>query len=238
MTQPTPSISIIPIHKHRPSVNADADADADAWTLMTICYFLLNGKAVSEEPVPKKGKSSLNTVQYGLKHCKRIHTYRCHEENCDFTGKSLCELNEHHFDLHGEVKCTGCDKTFKTPSSMKHHAYCHGELKYFCDVCKEGFAFESELRFHPIVHQTVYSFHCMANNHGKSYKSANELNKHVQKHSGVTWDCNVCEYSTDDRWNLRAHHKKHLKVGLHKCIPCNKSLDYYMQLKRHWVKPE
>ena len=28
---------------------------------------------------------------------------------------------------------------------MKHHAYCHAELKFICDVCKQGFAFESEL---------------------------------------------------------------------------------------------
>ena len=114
---------------------------------------------------------------------------------------------------------------------MKCHAYCHGELKYVCDICKEGLAFESELRFHCTVHHMVYSFHCMAKNHGKSYKSSNKLNKHAQKYLGVTWDCNVCDYSTDDRWNLRAHRKKNLKVGLHKCILCNKCFHYYMQLK-------
>ena len=78
----------------------------------------------------------------------------------------------------------------------------------------------------------------MAKNCRKSYKSSNELNKHVKKNSGVTWDCNLCEYSTDDRHNLRAHRKKHMKVGLHKCIPCNKSFHYYMQLKWHRAKPE
>ena len=73
------------------------------------------------KPIPKKRKGSLNTVQYGLRHHKKICTYECHEENCTFTGRSLCELNVHHIDLHGEVQCTGCDKMFKTPSSMKHH---------------------------------------------------------------------------------------------------------------------
>ena len=129
-------------------------------------------------------------------------------------------------------------KFFKTPSSMKHHAYCHGELAYVCDECKEGFAFKSELKFHHTVHCKVHSFHCMAKDCEKSYKSSNELNKHAQKHLSVTWDCSVCDYSTDDRRNLRAHRKKHLKVGSHKCIPCNKNFHYYMQLKRHRAKPE
>ena len=30
----------------------------------------------------------------------------------------------------------------------------------------------------------------------------------------------------------------HLKIGSHKCTPCNKSFHFYMQLKRHRAKPE
>ena len=46
------------------------------------------------------------------------------------------------------------------------------------------------------------------------YKSANKLNKHVLKHSGMVWDCDAknCEYSTDDRRKLHAHKRKHLEV--------------------------
>ena len=63
---------------------------------------------------------------------------------------------------------------------MKCHAYCHGDLPFVCNVCNEGFAFKSELKFHKTVHRKVYSFHCVAKNCGKSYKSSNELNKHAQ----------------------------------------------------------
>ena len=43
----------------------------------------------------------------------------------------------------------------------------------------------------------------MSHNCNKVYKSANKLNKHVLKHSGMVWDCEEkdCEYSTDDRRN-------------------------------------
>ena len=51
---------------------------------------------------------------------------------------------------------------------MKHHAYCHGDLPFVCNVCNEGFAFKSELKFHKTVHHKVYSFHCVVKNCGKS----------------------------------------------------------------------
>ena len=190
------------------------------------------------KPLPKTGKGSLNTVQFGLRRRKRLRIYRCHENNCKYSGKSVRELNQHHVDNHGEVKCTGCDKRFKTPSSMKQHTYCHRKLPFVCDVCKEGFAFNSELKFHKTVHRKVHSYHCVAKNCGKSYKSSNELNKHAQKHLGVSWECSECDYTTDDRRNLRGHRKKHQKIGSHKCIPCDKSFNFYMQLKRHRMKPE
>ena len=121
---------------------------------------------------------------------------------------------------------------------MKRHAYCHGDLPYVCDVCNEGFPFKSKLKFHRTIHRKVSSFHCMAKDCGKSYKSSNELNKHAQKHLGVSWDCTECDYSTNVRHNLHAHHKKHLKIGLHRCVACQKNFHFYMQLKRHWAKLE
>ena len=134
----------------------------------------------------KKAKGSLNTVHYSLQQWKRIRTYRCAEKNCTYSEKSLQELNIHHIKNHGEVQCTGCEKLFKTPSSMKHHAYCHGDLPHVCDVYNAGFAFQSELNFHRTVYCTVHSYHCMAKRCGSSYKSSNELNKHAQKHLGVS----------------------------------------------------
>ena len=81
-----------------------------------------------------------------------------------------------------------------------------------------------------MVHRKIPMFKCMAKNCGKLYKSSNELDKHVLKHRGMVWDCDVgdCEYMTDDRQNLRAHKKKHLEVGQFKCEPCTKYFKYFM----------
>ena len=80
----------------------------------------------------------------------------------------------------------------------------------------------------------------MSKNCNKVYKSANKLNKHILKHSGMVWDCGAdnCDYSTDDRRNLHAHRRKHQDVGSFKCVLCDKYFKYFMQLKQHKVKPK
>ena len=56
----------------------------------------------------------------------------------------------------------------------------------------------------------------------------------------MVWDCGEknCDYSTDNHRNLCAHKRKYQDVGSFKCVPCNKYFKYFMQLKRHKVKPE
>ena len=171
---------------------------------------------------------------------KRVRSYICHVGGCTFVGKSIYELNEHHVKMHQEVVCVKCNKSFKTPSSLQRHSYSHGDLKFPCDQYDKAFPFNSELCFHKTVHHKIPTYKCMSKNCGKMYKSANELNKHVLKHSGMVWDCDAkdCEYSTDDRRNLCAHKRKHLKVRSFKCEPCIKYFKFLMQLKHHRLKPE
>ena len=135
--------------------------------------------------------------------------------------------------------CEDCNKSFRTPSSLKRHSYSHGELKFPCNQCDEAFAFQSELNVHKTVHCKIQTFKCMSKNCDKVYKSAKELNKHGLKHSGMVWDCGEknCNYSTDDCRNLHAHKRKHQNIGSFKCIPCDKYFKYFMHLKRHKVKP-
>ena len=69
------------------------------------------------------------------------------------------------------------------------------------------------------MHRTVSSFHCVSKGCGKSFKSSNELNRHTQKHLGVTWECKEWDYLTDDRQNLHAHSKNiYLLVSTSVCL--------------------
>ena len=100
--------------------------------------------------------------------------------------------------------------------------------------------FQSELNFHKTIHQRIPTFKCMSKNCNKVYKSANELNKHVLKYSGMVSECGEkdCDYSTDDCRNLHAHKREHQNIGSLKCIPYDKYFKYFIKLKRHKVKPE
>ena len=169
--------------------NSDSDATFDGFEPLT---------EEDQETLTKLGK--LRTVEFGLKKRKQLRSYICHKGGFTFIGKSIRELNEHHVNLHKNVVCEKCNKSFKTPSSLQRHLYSHAELKFPCDQCDEAFAFKSELIFHKTVHRKIPTFKCMSKNCGKAYKSANYLNKHALKHSGMVWDCDVgnCDYSTDD----------------------------------------
>ena len=97
------------------------------------------------KPSPKKGKGSLNTVQFGLQRRKHVRTYRCQQKNCNYSGKSLRELNIHHVGNHEKVYCSGCDKVFKTPSSMKRHAIVMGTYLMYVMFVMRGMRFRVNL---------------------------------------------------------------------------------------------
>ena len=65
---------------------------------------------------------------------------------------SVKDLNIHHKQDHGIVKCTKCEKYFSTQSSLYKHSYTHGELKFNCELCGKCFPFESRLDQHMLVH--------------------------------------------------------------------------------------
>ena len=70
-----------------------------------------------QDMLAKVGK--LRTTEYGLKRRRQVRSYICHEGGCTFIGKSIRELNEHHIKLHNEVVCEVCNRSFKTPSTLK-----------------------------------------------------------------------------------------------------------------------
>ena len=120
-SSPSYSISSSGLSTYRPELSdSDSEATFDGFEPLT---------EEDQNKLAKMGK--LRTVEYGLKKRKCVMLYICHKGGCTFVGKSIRELNEHHIQWHQAVLCEKCNKSFRTPSSLQRHSYCHGDLKFF-----------------------------------------------------------------------------------------------------------
>ena len=184
----------------------------------------------------QKRHGELSIQTYGIKRVKKDRTFSCKE--CDYKGKRIKLLNEHHVEHHDPVPCKKCDHISATPSSHDRHLYKHKERNFPCDDCGMSFAFKSELTAHRYSHRTDRSFKCMSANCPKTFKCDSELQKHVKIHGNVWWYCDCCTYKNLDVRNLQKHVVKHTKKLPHVCVKCGKGFRWYEQLKRHVSKKE
>ena len=97
--------------------------------------------------VKTDGSSQPSDVDSSIPKCRKIKHKMCTE-----IFGSVKDLNIHHKQDHGIVKCTKCNKYFSTQSSLDKHSYTHGKLKFNCKLCGKCFPFESRLDQHMLVH--------------------------------------------------------------------------------------
>ena len=125
-----------------------------------------------------------------------------------------------------------------TPSTLTRHMYSHKELKYLCDFCPKRFAFESDRDTHHISHRTIKMFFCSKPKCGKSFFFEGDLTKHVKTHRKKVWRCQLCDYTTKDERNLKAHQRVHSNLLPYICDNCLHLFRYNEQLKCHEAKPK
>lgn len=149
------------------------------------------------------------------------HLWRMHKididlhscEMCDFKTPILSRLNNFHAKTHLDVKnykCSyaKCEKKFKNSKQLANHAQIHKRKKVDktkkidcaikklrCLECNKGFSSESGLYIHSMEH----------NNEEKKF------------------NCNDCDYSTNDHNSFRRHKSQHSLVHHYKCPSCDYS---------------
>ena len=90
--------------------------------------------------VETDGSNCLSDADPITPKCRKIKCKMCTE-----IFGSVKDLNIHHKQDHGIVKCEKCEKYFSTQSSLDKYSYTHGELKFNCELCGKCFPFESRL---------------------------------------------------------------------------------------------
>ena len=112
--------------------------------------------------------------------------------------------------------------------------YSHLDKPFKCDKCTESFHFESELTNHKVVHVTIRTHFCMAQNCGCSFMRKADLTIHVQTHD--TWQCVECDWKTTCKKYLQAHLIGHEEDLRYKCDKCDQKCNFREQLHCHKKK--
>ena len=140
---------------------------------------------------------------------------------CNEIFGSVMELNIHHKNNHGIVKCT---KYFTTQSSLDKHSYTHSGLKFNCELCGKCFPFESRLDQYMLVHINN-KLSCPKKSCDKQFKGIGDLNHHMKTHTKGSWyHCDQCNYKNKDKCNTNSHMRTHSKEdeGRYECDKCHK----------------
>lgn len=156
---------------------------------------------------------SLNTLHTHLwrSHKVDIDLHACNV--CDFKTPILSRLKNFHAKIHSDeknFKCMfqKCGKGFKNSKQLKNHSQIHkkkvklrvktsndnGNSKRIkCVECNKGFSSESGLYIHSMEHKT----------------------------SEKKFNCEECDYSTNDHNSFRRHKSQHSLVHHYKCPACD-----------------
>ena len=76
----------------------------------------------------EKPKGSLNIKTRALVKCKHVQNFKC--KLCDKVVHTQKDLNNHHKENHGKLKCAECDESFTMPSSLHRHKYKHSQKNF------------------------------------------------------------------------------------------------------------
>ena len=177
---------------------------------------------------------SSNRPNYADPNIPKRRKIKC--KMCTEIFGSVKDLNTHHKQDHGIVKCEKCEKYFSTQSSLDKHSYTHGELKFNCELCGKCFPFESRLDQHMLVRINNNKLSYPKKSCDKQFKSVGDLNRHVRSHTKEGWYYyDHCDYKNKDKRNTGSHMRTHstAEESYYECDKCGKKMRFSTQFKQH-----
>ena len=172
-------------------------------------------------------------------HVAKMHTEEKEKNKCDVCFINLSSkfmLKQHKLQEHESgqknkklrCRCSYCDFMTEDMYRLKIHIERkhpeHGEKKYICDVCGEGFIFEVNCRSHKKnKHEKNVCNIC--NICGLTLSNNSSMNDHmisIHKIKGSqNFVCETCGFSTFSNTILRKHKRKHDDQKNLKCPHCD-----------------
>ena len=176
-------------------------------------------------PLTSPAKGSLVIVKHGIQRKKSMgRTYKC--ARCNKRKSSTQELNKHYRLKHKLLMCGICNKLLDLPGTLKKHMYGHLDKPFKCDKCSKVFTLSRSSATNKVVHHTIRTHFCMAQNCGCSFMRKLNLSIHVQTHDKDTWQFAECDWTTTCKKYLQAHLTGHEEDLLYKCDQCDKKCKF------------
>lgn len=167
--------------------------------------------------------------------------------NCPRCNRMLQSrsLNHHIKNVHPNIRkfqCKICSKSFKSAVNCKAHEKIHNK-EFPCEVCNKSFTTPSQLAMHKkLYHENARGFKCDVCE--KQFFQKAYLISHQKTHDknrSKPLKCHRCDFSTDNKSNLKRHENFHehqdkkfaAMINPQKCEKCSNCFKTKSSLKCH-----
>ncbi|KAL0809524.1 hypothetical protein ABMA28_011061 [Loxostege sticticalis] len=137
-------------------------------------------------------------------------------------------------ELESDLKCSHCNKEFKSKSNLQQHKLVHTNRSrdFSCHVCGKMFFTKGTLSTHMATHEDTKPFKCefcpMA------FRARGNLQSHISLHSGAKpFVCEQCGKSFRVKRHLKSHSIVHTDLMPYVCQYCHKTFRFKTRLNLH-----
>lgn len=142
----------------------------------------------------------------------------------DFAKKTVLMK---HMKLHSKVKqkCVECEAVFKDEACYKQHMNNHANIfPHKCTICNKTFNSNSSLKKHrTVIHQASFATSFPCDICGKQFMYKSSFNVHIQTHNKMKklQECNECQQMFTNQKSFARHLDTHRKKVKYECCVCH-----------------
>ena len=124
----------------------------------------------------------------------------------------------------GTTRLSNPSYTSQNSSLLANQAKSSSNACKICDICEATFDCEDDYKYHVAQHKCPYCPY--------SAKPA-VLNRHISRHNGNTFVCQMCYYLALSIDELRLHSNSHIPEKCYYCPHCNFTTPFKTTLDNH-----
>ena len=182
-----------------------------------------------------KEKSTKYTLKYHLEIHLSLDKIECNI--CRKTFTHAIALKTHSKTIHNlnvdpsKLSCNVCQVNCRNLSALNSHKLIH-EVSKTCPICSKPIkprCFPEHIKLHELKKEEK-KFQCKVCR--KKFYSYSNLHNHMGTHS-VSLECDLCEYQTGRKENIKYHMVNHMKLEPVECQICKRTYKTAKRLNFH-----